>query len=134
MSTRTELFTRADRSVRTKPAHMSATTGRRRTIVMGAALVGLVAVLGAALTLTVVLSRHSHPSPAPTSHSTVPRLDHAAVEQQIENWGYTDVVCNHGDNPQIIVHTQFTCIAAGNQLIVVTITTAGGNYVWGPTR
>jgi len=134
MSTRTELLTRAQRSKHAQRAHMSATRGRRPTVVIVAALVGLVAILAAALTLTVVLSRHSDPSPAPTSYATVPRLDHAAVEQQIENWGYADVVCNHGDNPQIIVHTQFTCIAAGNQQIVVTITTAGGNYVWGPTR
>jgi hypothetical protein len=43
-------------------------------------------------------------------------------------------VCNHGEDLPIIVHAQFTCIAAGRQQILVTITTASGNYVRGLTR
>jgi hypothetical protein len=112
---------------------MSATRGRRPTRVLLAALGSLLALVGIELTVTLALGRHSHPSPAPTSASAPQRLDHASVEQQIANWGYTGVVCNHGDDLQIIMYAQYTCLADGNQQIRVTITAASGNYVWGLT-
>jgi len=133
MSTRSQLLLHATQSVHARHTLMSATRGRRPTRVLVAAVGSLLALAGIGLTVTLALGRHSHPSPAPTSASPAQRLDHVSVEQQIANWGYTGVVCNHGDDLQIIVHAQYTCLADGNQQIRVTITTASGNYVWGPT-
>jgi hypothetical protein len=83
----------------------------------------------------------SAPAP-PTSASAPPTgtsapgsrvvLDHTAVEQTIEKAGYTGVVCNGGQDPEVIVDATFPCTADGGKAITVTITSATGNYAWSP--
>lgn len=112
------------------PPAAAAARARHRLLIL---LVGLAA-FAAVLTLALVgLASDRRTPPSPPNRVPVMRLDHAAVEEQIEGWGYTGVACDHGVNPPIIVHSQFSCTAAGGQLIVVTITTTSGNYVWGLT-
>jgi hypothetical protein len=101
--------------------------------ILRATLLGLAAVVIAVLT-ALRSGRDPHPSPTPTRSSAASRHDHIAVEEQIENRGHANVVCNHGEDLPIIVHAQFTCIAAGHQQILVTITTASRSHVWGPSR
>jgi len=60
-------------------------------------------------------------------------LDHAAVEQQIEKAGYTNVVCNNGKNPTVKKGATFTCTADGGRTVTVTITSSDGDYAWSPS-
>jgi len=60
-------------------------------------------------------------------------LDHAAVEQQIEKAGYTNVVCNNGKNPTVKKGATFTCTADGGRRVTVTITSSDGDYAWSPS-
>jgi hypothetical protein len=59
-------------------------------------------------------------------------LDHTAVENTIEQGGYTNVVCNDGKNPTVKSGATFTCTADGGKRITVRITSSSGNYQWSP--
>jgi hypothetical protein len=59
-------------------------------------------------------------------------LDHTAVEQTIEKAGYTGVVCNGGENPEVKKGATFTCTADGAKQITVTMTDDEGKYTWSP--
>jgi hypothetical protein len=59
-------------------------------------------------------------------------LDHTAVENTIEQAGYTNVVCNDGKNPTVKKGTTFSCTADGGKKITVRITSSSGNYEWSP--
>jgi len=77
-------------------------------------------------------SRSSMPQDPATPLRTL--LDHTSVEHMIEQAGYTDVVCNNGINPVVLVRLSFACLAHGDQHIVVTILNDKGDYVWAPTN
>jgi hypothetical protein len=59
-------------------------------------------------------------------------LDHTAVENTIEQAGYTNVVCDNGKNPTVKKGTTFSCTADGGKKITVRITSSSGNYEWSP--
>jgi hypothetical protein len=60
-------------------------------------------------------------------------LDHTAIEQTIEQQGrYTDVVCNGGQDLEVVLGATCPCIAAGGKKITVTITSVNGDYAWSP--
>jgi hypothetical protein len=105
---------------------------------LGPSRVAIAIALALGLFITTVVaiavydgSQSDRPDPAPQKPRTV--LDHTSVQHMIQDWGYTGVVCNHGIDPELIVHAHFSCVADGNQQILITITNAKGDYVWGPT-
>jgi len=60
-------------------------------------------------------------------------LDHTAVERTVEKGGYTGVVCNGGENPEVKKGATFTCTADGGKEVTVTMTNDSGNYAWSPS-
>ena len=117
------------------PPRPRATRGSARSQGKVVRVIAVALAVFAAAVIAFVLhenNRSSEPKHPATPLRTL--RDHTSVEHIIEQAGYTGIVCNNGVNPVGLVRSLFTCLAHGDQRIVVTILNDKGDYVWVPAN